>query len=254
MNDMIHKWSRGLHLMACAQASLLGLMLIMGGCSYSEQTPHESDPTNSEAADTQSGSEAEVASAHQHSDAVSDKHGEMQHALPEESPQASAERIPVQLAMWDDVKQWLAQQHGKFVLIDVWSTSCTICLREFPHVIALQKRYPEQLRVVALNCDYVGIKNRSPEYYLEKVTNVLIKLQAEGLQHFLCTQPSDELFDVLGIQAMPAVFVYDRQGQLVKRFVDGSSDLGEDKELSYERHIIPFVEQLVRGESQTASE
>lgn len=49
----------------------------------------------------------------------------------------------------------LSQLKGKLVLIDFWATWCGSCLVAMPHLTALQKKYPKQLQVIAVNDETV---------------------------------------------------------------------------------------------------
>jgi thiol-disulfide isomerase/thioredoxin len=42
---------------------------------------------------------------------------------------------------------------GKLVLIDVWASWCGPCIRSFPKVKELEKRYPEQLKAISISID-----------------------------------------------------------------------------------------------------
>ena len=50
--------------------------------------------------------------------------------------------------------------------------------------------------------------------------------------------------------SIPAVYVYGRDGKLVKRF-DNDEELYGDDGFTYEKHVTPLVEQLLAGQ-QTA--
>ena len=145
---------------------------------------------------------------------------------------------------WPQVEAVIRQHAGKVVVVDVWSTSCEPCLRELPHLVALQQRFPDDVVGVALNCDYVGIKKKPAESYREKVTTVLEDLQATKLVNVLCTMPSDDLFAALKISSIPAVFVYDRAGKLAHTF-DNRTPAADEEGISYEKQISPTVAALV---------
>lgn len=45
-------------------------------------------------------------------------------------------------------------QGDKAVLINMWATWCGPCVEEFPHIVKLQHRYPEELQVVFVSADF----------------------------------------------------------------------------------------------------
>ena len=60
----------------------------------------------------------------------------------------------------------------------------------------------------------------------------------------LSSLPSDELFEKLQIPSIPAVFVYDRTGKLVKVF-DNSEAETEEQEFTY-KDVTKLVSSLVK--------
>jgi thiol-disulfide isomerase/thioredoxin len=154
--------------------------------------------------------------------------------------------VTLQAVDWAAAEAIIAGHAGKIVVVDVWSTSCEPCLREFPHLIALQKQYPDDVVCIGLNCDYVGIKKKPPEFYHAKVSKVLEEQHAE-IVNLLCTLPSDDLFAALKIDSIPAVFIYDRSGKKVHTF-DNRTPAGEGEGISYEKQVEPAVAVLVKPE------
>jgi thiol-disulfide isomerase/thioredoxin len=137
------------------------------------------------------------------------------------------------------------EQSGKIVVVDIWSTSCVPCLREFPHLVDMQARYPDDVVCVGLNCDYIGLKKRPPEFYTERVTKTLVGLKADKVTNLLCTLPADDLFAAVKLDSIPAVFVYDRQGTLAHRFDNRTSAAADVEGVSYEKQVTPAVDALV---------
>ena len=66
------------------------------------------------------------------------------------------------------------------------------------------------------------------------------RIQVEN-QYLEVTLPG--AVDAIKLDSIPAVYVYGRDGALLKRF-DGSS--GESEGVSYEKQVIPFVGDLVQ--------
>lgn len=153
--------------------------------------------------------------------------------------------VTARVATWADVQKLVAESAGKVVIVDLWSTSCEPCLREFPHLIALQQKHADNVVCVSFDCDYIGARKRPVEYYRERVEKFLTEQKAGHVINLMSSTPADELFEALEVGSIPAVYVYDAAGKLAKRF-DNSTPASETEEgISYELQINPLVAQLV---------
>ena len=105
---------------------------------------------------------------------------------------------------------------GKVLILDFYATWCGPCRDSIPHLVALQSRHQDEVRVVGLN---VG-----GEDDLERVPAFAHKF---NIQYSL-GQPDDELVQLLlsDTQAIPQTFVFDRRGMLAKRFIGFGYDTG----------------------------
>ena len=115
----------------------------------------------------------------------------------------------------------VARQRGKVVVLDCWSTSCPPCVREFPRLVDLQNRHGDQIACLSLSLDYEGIDK--PEELLPPVRTFLEQVRAGRLVNMLASEESDSLYAKLGIDSVPAVFVYGRDGMLLQRFDEDDS-------------------------------
>ncbi len=153
--------------------------------------------------------------------------------------------IELKAATWKDVEGIVAAHPGKIVVVDVWSTSCEPCMKEFPHLVTLHNKHKDDVVCVSLNVDYVGIKSKPAEFYRPRVEAFLSKQKAV-CTNLLCTEASDKLFEKLELSSIPAVFVYGRDGKLAKRFDDSMLKDGEEDAFTYEKDINPFLEQILK--------
>jgi len=115
----------------------------------------------------------------------------------------------------------LSDYKGKVLLLDFYATWCEPCRAEAPHLVQLQKQYAEQgLQVIGLNVGGEDDREQVPAYANEF-----------GIQYPLAS-PDDELVDgLLGDnQNIPQAFIYDRRGNLIKRFVGYSDNSGVEIE------------------------
>ncbi len=157
------------------------------------------------------------------------------------SPQQQIDLIE---ANWSVLQSLVSDQKGKIVVVDVWSTACEPCMKEFPHLIRLQTKYPDDVVAISFDIDYAGIKNKPPAYYRERVLKFLGSQSESKVLHRMCDTAAEDLFTEIKLDSIPAVYVYGRDGTLAKRF-DGSNSSGE--EVSYVKQVIPFVDGLVQS-------
>jgi thiol-disulfide isomerase/thioredoxin len=139
-------------------------------------------------------------------------------AAAEVSPQGA---VQVKLVDHAGLLAEVARQRGKVVVLDCWSTSCPPCVREFPRLVDLQNRHGDQIACLSLSLDYEGIDR--PEELLPPVRTFLEKVRAGRLVNMLASEESDSFYPKLGIDSVPAVFVYGRDGTLLQRFDEDDS-------------------------------
>jgi len=152
------------------------------------------------------------------------------------------DQIRLTVGSWDDLLKLVAGQTGQVVVVDIWSTDCAPCIREFPHFVALQKQYPNRVVCISFNTDYYGDKRHPPESSQPTVKKFLAA-QGAAFQHILCNEESEALYDRLHLGGPPAVYVFDRTGKLAKRFDNDGRKPGQ--EFSYPGDVEPFVMKLL---------
>src|SRR2546423_9832940 len=111
----------------------------------------------------------------------------------------------------------LSDYKGKVVVLDFYATWCEPCRAETPRLVQLQRDYgPSGLQVIGLN---VGGENDRPQ--------VPGFAKEFGIEYPLGF-PDDTLVNqyLTDNQDIPQAFVFDRNGELVKRFVGYSSTSG----------------------------
>jgi len=156
---------------------------------------------------------------------------------------AAREKVSVKIADWDQALKAVEAHKGKVVVLDAWSTSCPPCMKEFPNLVKMHQKYGgKEVVCMSIACDYAGIKNKPPEFYRERVEKFLDK-QGATFENLLASVPSEELFDKMGISSIPAVYVFGRDGKLVKRF-DNEQAKTEEENFTY-ADVTKLVEELV---------
>lgn len=166
----------------------------------------------------------------------------------EKEPETSVmavEDVKLAQASWEDILTEVSTHKGKIVVLDLWSTSCQPCLREFPHLVNLSQKYPNQVICLSCSIDYVGISSKPPEYYEERVRKFLSSQNAM-FDNYLCTDPSDDLTQQIDLGSIPAVYVFSSDGEVAERF-DNDDDQKYDGEFTYVDHVIPKITSLLES-------
>ncbi|HZE73482.1 MAG TPA: TlpA disulfide reductase family protein [Pyrinomonadaceae bacterium] len=102
----------------------------------------------------------------------------------------------------------------KVLVLDFYATWCAPCRDSIPHLIDLEKRYGSKgLVIVGLNVGGPDDRAEVPGFAREFDISYALGFPDQALSDFLLSD-SD---------AIPQTFVFDRQGQLVQRYV-GYSD------------------------------
>jgi thiol-disulfide isomerase/thioredoxin len=141
---------------------------------------------------------------------------------------SSTPAVSLKILDYEGIQKLIASHKGKVVVMDCWSTSCGPCIQEFPKLVALHKQHgAEKVACISLSFDYEGIGK--PEDVQPDVLKFLEKQQAT-FDNVLASEESDALYKKMNLAAIPAVYVFDREGKLSKRF-EGGEAYGEVPQL-----------------------
>ena len=131
----------------------------------------------------------------------------------DEAPQVA--QVDLQILDFQAIQELIASHRGKVIVMDCWSTSCPPCIREFPGLVALHRQLSDRVACISLCFDYDGLG--TPEEVAGPVLEFLQQQQAT-FDNVLSSDEADELYRRFELASVPAVYVYDRGGQLHKRF------------------------------------
>lgn len=157
----------------------------------------------------------------------------------------SATEIKLEPATHAELLERIQKQEGRVVVVDVWSTSCVPCMKEFPHLVEMARRWPEEIVCVSMNVDYIGLPNETVEKISPKVSEFLKSKNAglENMINLIGSEPDTDMLTKLEVESMPAILVFDRAGQRVAKITVDNA--GEDG-LTYAGDVLPLVESLVQ--------
>jgi thiol-disulfide isomerase/thioredoxin len=137
------------------------------------------------------------------------------------------------------LRNLIGSQRGKVVVLDVWSTSCPPCVKNFPDLVALHRKFgSERLACISLSLDYEGIGK--PDDVAPTVL-AFLRGQNATFDNILASQEPETIYKRLGIASIPAVFVFDVGGNMLSKFTDASGGKGRPV---YAR-VEEFVTQLL---------
>jgi thiol-disulfide isomerase/thioredoxin len=107
---------------------------------------------------------------------------------------------------------------GKVLILDFYATWCGPCRDSIPHLVGLQQRYQDELRIIGLNVGGEDDLERVPAF-----------AQRYKIQYPLA-EPDEDLIELLlaDSQAIPQTFVFDRHGMLMKRFIGFDYETGAE--------------------------
>ncbi len=206
------------------------VLAILAGCSPSSSKKPATDTSDKQSATTAS----DEATSSKSAEATASTGGDA----------ASTLKIDATLASHAQIMERVAEYKGRVIVLDVWSTSCLPCMKEFPNLVALAKRWPEDVVCISVNVDYIGMASKQPDTYVPKVVEFLTKVSASApnLVNLVSTEADSDVLTKFDVESMPAILVFNRSGQQVGKLTEGSA--GSDG-LTYAGDVVPVVEKLI---------
>jgi thiol-disulfide isomerase/thioredoxin len=120
------------------------------------------------------------------------------------------------------LKKAVASERGKVVVVNMWATWCGPCKVEMPSLVSFEKRHTSQ------NIKLILVAANEPEE--EKAARKFLETSGFGSVAYIKQTTDDHKFidsvDPKWSGALPATFVYDRSGKLIKSFY-GIVDIGQ---------------------------
>lgn len=114
---------------------------------------------------------------------------------------------------YDELRNRIAQDPARLVLVDVWSTTCGPCKENFPHVVEMHRKYADQgLKVISLSLD----DPQEPEKVAE--ARQFLQDQKAETTNYLLDEELGVGNEKLDFNTLPAVFLFGPEGQEVQRF------------------------------------
>lgn len=154
----------------------------------------------------------------------------------------AVQELSLVVAGWEEAGDMVAAHQGKVVVLDLWSTWCLPCMKEFPHLVEIHKQFPEEVACMSFNLNYIGAEDETPESMRDQVMPFL-KSRKAFFENVISSDPDHVVMEKISLASIPAVMVFGRDGELVKRFDNDQGLYGEG--FTYQDHVVPLVQELV---------
>jgi thiol-disulfide isomerase/thioredoxin len=128
----------------------------------------------------------------------------------------SKEKIPELVSINErQVTELKESLKGNVVLVNLWATWCGPCVKEFPHLVKLQKLYEKKdMKVVFISVDEPEVAETAVRPFLRKQKVTFTTYIADG--------DVESFVDAVGSGwrgAIPTTFIFDRAGKQVATLI-----------------------------------
>lgn len=138
-------------------------------------------------------------------------------SLEEAAPATEADPaagVSLKRMSWDDFRRQVATNPKvKLTIVDAWATTCAPCKENFPHLVAISRKYADKgLAAVSLTLD-----DREDSRAVAEAEKFL-RGQDATFTNVLLDEDFGAGYERLDINAIPAVFLFGPDGQELKRY------------------------------------
>ncbi len=100
----------------------------------------------------------------------------------------------------------LSAYHGKIVYLDFWASWCGPCRKSFPWMNDLQKRYQNDITVIAINLD-------------EDRNEALTFLEEYPADFTVAFDPEGKVAEAYGVPGMPTSYLIGPTGEIISKHI-----------------------------------
>lgn len=133
----------------------------------------------------------------------------------------SAPKVSLREATYSELSGIIRGLKGKVVVVDFWGTFCLPCRKEFPHLVELHRKYSKD----GFDAVSVAVDPLEPGEEDDVKTKVLrfLQMQNANFTNVLLTEKPEVWQEKLRTPEVPIVFVFNREGKVVKKVTDNVS-------------------------------
>ena len=114
---------------------------------------------------------------------------------------------PMQAITHAEWEQQLKNYQPNIVVVEMWAMWCTNCIERFPEMVKLHQQYKDKdIAFVSMNLD-----DREDIDSLQAADQFLNQVNAT-FDHYHMNENLMQTFEQLNLIGIPAVFIYDQQG------------------------------------------
>ncbi len=138
-------------------------------------------------------------------------------ALAFATPQKGKPAPPLKVVTTSGQKVTLANYTGHVLVLEFFATWCEACKDSLPHMIKLNQQYGKQgLQILGLN---PGVRGDTEDVVRRFIRDKKI--------NFPIAMVDDDTLINYGVSPIPAIFIIDKKGVLVQKFVSYNEEIGE---------------------------
>ena len=113
----------------------------------------------------------------------------------------------------DALRGELSASEGRVVLVNLWATWCTPCLREIPDLLALETELPaSDFRLLAISMDDAYSEGWVTEFKAKHFPTLVSFINAELDMDTLVS-----VIDPVWNETLPTSYIFNREGEVVKK-------------------------------------
>jgi len=113
----------------------------------------------------------------------------------------------------DTLRGELSSSEGRVVLVNLWATWCTPCLREIPDLLALEAELPaSDFRLLAISMDDAYSEGWVAEFKAKHFPTLVSFINAELDMDTLVS-----VMDPVWNETLPTSYIFNREGEVVKK-------------------------------------
>lgn len=143
--------------------------------------------------------------------------------------------VELKTVKYDQLTEAVRAHKGKVVVMDVWASVCEPCKKEFPRLLELHRRYgPDGVVCLSVSVD-------QPKDAGEALA--FLQNQKATFPNYRLEEEVSYWQDKWNIGTIPAVFVFDRDGQRVGKFTREDPE----NQFTYEGDVEPLVRKLLKA-------
>ena len=160
------------------------------------------------------------------------------------TPATAADRVTLAPIKYDALMARLASnpEGAKYTIIDAWATNCGPCKENFPHLVQMHEKFAKKgLAVISLSLDDPEDKAALKE------AETFLKEKNAAFANYYVDEEFGLAYEKLGVNAIPAVFLYGPDGKEIRRFTLDDPD----NQFTYDE-VEKTVESLLAGKAPAA--